>query len=129
MHCRQLRPEVSTYSENAEQDEKDHLEKVPIAIVRDLKHDQLSCPIRVHSLQSHCRHQRTKETSPHCLGWEVIAHFLGGYMQHVSIHVKARSCQNSRGYDWREDIPQRKTRRLQLVLRKQQQHLQLQKLR
>lgn len=79
MPCHQLRAKVPTYSENAEQDEKDHFEKVPVAIVGDLEHDQLSCPIRVHSLQGYRRHQRTKETSPHCLSWEVIAHFLGEF--------------------------------------------------
>jgi len=66
----------STYSKDSEEDEKNHLEKVPIAIIRDLEHDQLSGTVRIHGLQRDSRNQSTKETPPHGLCREMIAHLF-----------------------------------------------------
>lgn len=68
---------VNTYAKDSKENKKDHLEKVPVAVIRNLEHNKLPGPVGVHGLQGHRAHKRTKKTAPHGLGWEVVTHFLG----------------------------------------------------
>ena len=65
-----------THSENAEDNEEEYLEEVPIPVVGDLEDYELPTAVRVHRREGDGRDQGAEETPPHCLDAEHTAHFL-----------------------------------------------------
>lgn len=41
---------VNTYAKDSKENKKDHLEKVPVAVIGYLEHDKLPSPVGVHGL-------------------------------------------------------------------------------